>query len=362
LQAAYHGVILAYGAETDRPLGVPGEQLLGSHAATEFVGWYNGHPDFQDRHFDLKTPTALIIGQGNVAADVARILLTPVDDLRRTDITAKALEALSQSQVKTVVIVGRRGPAQAKFTPTELQELGKIQGCKATINPEQLNLNAASLAEISQPRGEEARKNIKLFEAFCTHQEDAEARRVVFQFLAVPTRINGDTRVHSVTFNRANLAGNPFEQVAIPQADKFRIEAGLVFRCVGYSGTPIAGVDFDQRRGTVVNEKGRCKIDGKPVPGLYVTGWIKRGPSGTIGTNRADSVETVATLLEDLPQLVLTYKSGRAGIRFTGPNSRPVSWADWELIDAAERAQGALTNKPREKLTSLKQMLRVLEP
>jgi ferredoxin/flavodoxin---NADP+ reductase len=367
LRSAYHAVVLACGASTDRRLGIPGENLPGSHTATEFVGWYNGHPDYQDREFDFSHDTAVVIGQGNVAADVVRILATPVDCLRTTDICEVALEALAQSRIRDIHVIGRRGPAQAKFTSVELKELGRIRDCVALCNATDLHLNAASIEELADPHADELRKNVETFLSFAVNVPrsvprsvpTSALRRVYFRFLETPTQINGSARVASITLTKNTLVGRKFEQVAVAGPSSLQLPCSLIFRSVGYKGVGLPGVAFDEHSGTIPNDKGRCLDGSKPVPGLYATGWIKRGPSGLIGTNRADSVETVESIVADLPMLDAAPRPGAAGLAAALSNSgtRIVSYADWQNIDISERKRGERKGKPREKFTVIADMI-----
>jgi ferredoxin--NADP+ reductase len=359
LRAAYHAVVIACGASTDRRLGIPGENLPRSYTATEFVGWYNGHPDYQDREFDFSHDTAVVIGQGNVAADVARILATPVECLQTTDISEVALEALAHSRIRNIHIIGRRGPAQAKFTSVELKELGKICDCVALCSATDLELNSASVDELADPHGDENRKNVKTFRSFAVNVTTSGVRRLYFRFLETPIRINGNSHVASVTLTKNNLVGSKFEQVAVAGSLSLELPCGLVFRSVGYKGVSLPGVAFDERSGTIPNAKGRCLDGNEPMPGLYVTGWIKRGPSGLIGTNRADSVETVETIVEDLTMLDVAPRPGADGLRSALSTSgiRVVSYADWQNIDISERNRGQRKGKPREKFTCVADMI-----
>ncbi|HEY7244983.1 MAG TPA: FAD-dependent oxidoreductase [Xanthobacteraceae bacterium] len=364
LRAAYHAVVIACGASTDRRLGIPGEGLPGSHTATEFVGWYNGHPDYQDCRFDFAHDTAVIVGQGNVAADVARILATPVECLRTTDICESAVEVLAGSRVRDIHIIGRRGPAQAKFTSVELRELGKVPDCVALCDPDDLRLNATSLNELADPRADENKKNVEIFRTFGANAgtPTPAIRRLHFHFLQSPTRINGSSCVTSVTLVGNELSGPKFEQVAIPGSDCFSLPCGLVFRSVGYQGVRLPGVAFDERGGIIPNAKGRCLDGNKAIPGLYVTGWIKRGPSGLIGTNRADSVETVASIFEDILSLEPGPKPGANALRDAlGRSPRIVSYKDWQTIDLSERQRGQQRGKPREKFTRVADMIEALD-
>jgi ferredoxin--NADP+ reductase len=363
LRDAYHVVVLASGASADRRLGIAGEDLAGSHTATEFVGWYNAHPDYRDRRFDFSGDCAVIIGQGNVAGDVARILATPVDDLRRTDIAEHALDALACSRIRDIYVIGRRGPAQIKFSPVELKELGQIRDCAALVAGDDLALGTACTAEISDGRGDDARKNLSLLRTFAAATAADSKRRIWFRFLETPVRINGSGRVDSVTLARNRMEGPPFAQVAVATAQTFELPCSLVLRSVGYRGVAVPGVSFDERAGIIPNHKGRCLIGDDPIPGMYVTGWIKRGPVGIIGTNRADSVETVESIFEDLAKVRMAPKPGAAALRdalCTG-GERIVSYGEWQRIDVAERGRGHARNKPREKYTLVSEMIAAID-
>lgn len=359
----YHAVILAYGAEADKSLGVEGEGLRGSHTATDFVGWYNGHPDYRESAFDLSHERAVIIGQGNVAADVARILAKSPEELAHTDIAEHALEVLRASKVREIFVVGRRGPAQAKFTSKELKEFGELDQCDPSIDPAELSLNAASTAELADPGNAGAKKVMEIFSGFATRPRRDVPRRVVFTFLKSPVRIVGTGRVERLVLEKNVLAGDPMNQSARGTGQFVELDAGLLFRSIGYRGVPMPGIPFDQRSGTIPNRDGRVLANDRELPRLYVAGWIKRGPTGIIGTNRADSVATVASLVADLPKLSAAgRKSGFASIQnlLQRRKIRPVSFSDWKSIDAAEVARGAKSGKPREKFTYVKEMLALL--
>ena len=364
LRAAYHAVIFACGAESDRRLGLPGEDLAGSYTATEFVGWYNGHPDFRDRGFDLSQEVAVIIGQGNVAADVCRILAKTVDELKHTDIAEHALEALAGSRVREIHVVGRRGPAQAKFTAKELRELGELEDADVVLDPAELELNAESLAEFEDRKGAAAKKNVEILREFAARPRTARGRRIYFRFLLSPVEILGREHVEGVVLERNRLSGGPFEQSARGTGERVEMAAGLVFRSIGYKGTAIEGVPFDARQGVFPSKDGRVVgPDGAPVPGVYVCGWIKRGPTGIIGTNKPCSVATVASLLADLAALD-GPRPGAEGLPALGgaDGRRVVSYQDWLAIDQAEMDRGAPKGKPREKFTRVAEMLEVLGP
>jgi ferredoxin--NADP+ reductase len=359
LRSAYDIVVLAYGASADRKTGIPGEDLANSHSATEFVGWYNGHPDFRDRVFDLSQEVAVVVGHGNVAADVSRILLQPADALRRTDIAAHALEVLAESKIREVHLIGRRGPAQAKFTTPELRGLGRIQNCSAATHGDRVVITPACETELADRMNVNALQNVEFFRSLCGLASDCGSRRLTFHFCLSPERLEGEHRVENFVLRKNTLEGQPFEQVAFATDELLSIECGIVFSSIGYRGRPIEDVPFDAHRGIVPNRKGRVERDGIPVDGLYVTGWLKRGPTGIIGTNRADSIETVQQLLDDLSKHALAPKQGRDMLvnSLSQTHLNVVALHEWLQIDAAERARGREASKPREKFTRVAEML-----
>ena len=363
LRESHHAVILTCGAETDRRLGIPGEDLHGSYTATEFVGWYNGHPDYRDRKFDLSHETAVIIGQGNVAADVSRILAKTVDELKHTDIAEHALEVLAESKVKNIYVIGRRGPAQAKFTSKELKEFGALADCDPVIDGDELALNPESETELADRSNS---VNKKIYGLFCgfVDRELSMDKRCIFTFLKSPREMLGEGRVGRLLIEINTLSGEPFRQSARGSGVTFSIDAGIVFRSIGYHGIPMPGVPFDESRGVFSNDKGRIIKDGAVDRGLYTSGWIKRGPTGIIGTNKADSVETVGLLLEDIDKLDTgESKRGAAGCYeiLDRRGVRHISFSDWKKIDAAEITRGQTAGKPREKYTSIDEMLALLD-
>lgn len=362
LKACYHVVIFACGAETDRKLGIPGEHLAGSHAATEFVGWYNGHPEYRDRVFDLSHETAVVIGQGNVAVDICRMLCKTADELRRTDIAGHALEVLAQSRIRDVYMIGRRGPAQAKFTHQELRELGNLAECDPIVDPRDLELNAASREELADRRNRANLKGYEVLQAFASRPPPTRHRRCHIQFLKSPRELKGEGRLERVVLARNCLEGEPSRQVARETGAVEELVCGVLFRSVGYRGIAIPGVPFDDDRGVIPNRDGRVVNGENAVPGLYVTGWIKRGPTGIIGTNREDSVATVNSLLADLPKIDAGAKPGADGLKglLERRGIRAVSYSDWCKIDAAEVRRGEAAGKPREKFTRVEEMLDVL--
>ncbi|HEY7841320.1 MAG TPA: FAD-dependent oxidoreductase [Gammaproteobacteria bacterium] len=362
LRQTHHAVIFTCGAETDRTLGIPGENLPGSHTATEFVGWYNGHPDYRDREFDLSGDTAVIIGQGNVAADVARILAKTKPELEHTDIAAHALEALANSRIRTIHVIGRRGPAQAKFTSKELREFGELEDAAPAIDAGELSLNAESQAELDDKTNAGTKKIYELFVEFSRLSPAAKSRRVIFTFLKSPVEIRGEQRVQQIVLEKNLLSGKPFWQSARGTGEKFGLDAGIVFRSIGYRGVPMPGVPFDDKSGTFPNREGRILSGEHVEPQLYAAGWIKRGPTGIIGTNRADSVATVASLLKDAATFDPGQKRGAEGIYelLKARGIRHVSFTDWKKIDQHEIQRGAPRGKPREKYTRRDEMLALL--
>ena len=364
LQTTHHAIIFANGAQNDRHMGIQGENLPGSHTATEFVGWYNGHPDFRDRTFDLEQEVAVIVGHGNVAADVCRILAKSVDELRHTDIAEHALEALAQSRIKKIHVIGRRGPVQAKFTPKELRELGEIPGVRACADQQECNTAEQCDIELAAPTNTAAGKNLTLFRSYAGAAPAGAVRSILFQFYVSPVELHGTDHVEAITLSRNELTGSAFSQSAISSGVTETVPCGLVFRSIGHRGEPIDGLPFDVKRGVVPHDGGRVVDDnvGQPVPGLYVTGWIKRGPSGIIGTNRADSIETVESIIADLGGLTNTPKPGLAALRalLAERGIRTVSSEDWRTIDAKEIERGQKSGKPREKFTRVDEMLELL--
>jgi ferredoxin--NADP+ reductase len=355
----YHAVIVATGAVSDRKLGIEGEQLPGVYAASDFVGWYNGHPDYADMRFDLSSEVAVIIGQGNVAIDVCRILAKPVQELRRTDIAEHAIEALAQSRVREIHLIGRRGPVQARFTPKELRELGSLPGWQPVVDGEAFEPNEASRAELADPANANSLKNMEILRCFFARPLSPD-RKLALRFLLAPRALHGAGRLQRITFDVQRLVGDPFTQQSEPDGYAVELEAGLLFRSVGYRSTAIAGLPFDARRGVLPNCQGRIVSEsGQALVGWYATGWVKRGPTGVIGTNRLDSVETVERLLEDLPTLDRPGRSGRPSLiaLLEQRLRRAVGFEGWLRIEALEHQRGAQRNKVAEKLTCITEML-----
>ncbi|MFC0241919.1 FAD-dependent oxidoreductase [Rhodopseudomonas telluris] len=343
LRAAYDAVVLATGADLSRPLGIPGETLPGCHSAGAFVAWYNGHPDYRDCSFDLGHEVATVIGHGNVALDVARILSKTADELRRTDIATHALEVLAESRVREVHVVGRSGPAQAKFGAKELRDFLSLAQCDAWVHPQDLAL----LPETSDdPERDEKLTLLRTF----AQQVPSKPRRCVFRFGLSPTKIQGEERVAAIRFARHAGAA---EEVA----------CGAVFSSIGRRTAVLPGVPYDAERGVHANIGGRIVNGGEVVRGLYVCGWSKRGPSGTIGTNRACGMATAEAVLADLatgaPRDGKRADSLLTKLRARVP--RLVSYQDWTAIDVAEKRRGAIDGRPREKFVSVSEMLAALD-
>ncbi len=367
LQRHYHQICFTTGAQTDRRLGIPGEDLAGSHPATEFVAWYNGHPDFRDCRFDLSAERVAVVGVGNVAVDVARILCRTPEELATTDIADYALEALRRSRVREVVMLGRRGPVQGAFTNPELKELGELAGADVSVRPDEIALDPLSQAEVE--RSEDRRtldRKLEILREFSAQHSSGKARRLVLRFLVSPVELIGDGagRVAKLKLVRNRLVADGKGGVkAGATGETEELVVGLVFRSVGYRGVALPGLPFDERRGIIPNQGGRV-LDvgtGRPLPGLYVAGWIKRGPTGVIGTNKPDARETVEAMLEDraagrlLQPAAPEPASAETTIR--GREPRCVSYADWCKLDRLEQERGKPAGRPRVQLTSVADML-----
>ncbi|HEY8583565.1 MAG TPA: FAD-dependent oxidoreductase [Capillimicrobium sp.] len=357
LAGAFHAVLYAIGAPTDRKLGIPGEDLPGSHAATEFVAWYNGHPDYADHEFDLTPRTAVVIGNGNVALDVARMLALTPGELETTDTADHALEALEASQVEEIVVLGRRGPAQAAYTNPELRELGELADCDIIVDPADVVLDPVSQAHIESDAADVTEKrNVEIVTDYAQRAATGKRKRIVLRFLASPVEIVGTDRVEGVRIVRNELVDAGGGRLAAnPTGEQELIECGLVLRSIGYRGTPIPGVPFDDGRATIHNVGGRVTREGteEPVPGVYTAGWIKRGPSGVIGTNKKDAQETVDALLADLAAGALPQPAGDGAALLETLTERGVDvvdYAGWEAIDLHERTTGEPLGRPRVKL------------
>ena len=360
LAERYDAVIYAVGAQSDRSLGIPGEELPGSVPAVDFVGWYNAHPHFEEMAPDLSTGRAVVVGNGNVALDVARILVTDPDVLGLTDIADHALQILHDRGVEEVLVVGRRGPLQAPFTTLELRELGHLEG----LGDVDVVVDPADFADISdddlEAAGKTVRNNIKVLRGYAEQSPKGAKRRIVFRFRTSPVEIKGEGKVESIVLGRNQLvADDSGRVVARDTGEREEVPAQLVVRAVGYRGVPTPGLPFDEKSATIPHTAGR--VDGSRNE--YVVGWIKRGPTGVIGSNKSDSQETVDTLIGDL--------SGAELADFADNHSEALAeWLverqpevvtddHWKLIDEHERTAGGTGGRPRVKLTSVAELLRI---
>jgi ferredoxin--NADP+ reductase len=345
----YDAVVYAVGAQTDRRMNIPGEDLPGSWPATEFVAWYNGHPDFQQLEFDLSGERAVVIGNGNVAVDVARMLALTPEELATTDTTEAAIAAFSNAGVTEIVMVGRRGPAQAAFTTPELIELGELAGADVIVDPADL--------EGAEPTDTNSERNLAVLHEYAARQPEGKPKRLVLRFLLSPVELRGDGRVEEIELVHNRLEPDESGALrAVPTDERETLETGIVFRSVGYRGVALPCVPFDEGRGTIPNDRGRIG------PGVYAAGWIKRGPSGVIGTNKKDATETVELLLEDLRDAPRKGRTAEEFERFLLERGvRLVLYPGWTSIDEVERAAGEKLGRPRVKLCTWDELLEAAE-
>ncbi|HVP02025.1 MAG TPA: FAD-dependent oxidoreductase [Solirubrobacteraceae bacterium] len=360
LVARYHAIIYAVGTPDGRMLGIPGEELRGSWAATDFVGWYNGHPDHAGHEFDLSVRRAVVIGNGNVAIDCARMLMLDAGELAATDTADYALEALRSSAVEEVVVVGRRGPAQAAFTNPELLELGELAAAEVAVEPE----GCAEVAEL--PDDTIARRNVEILRGYAQRPPSGKPRRIVLRFLASPTEIHGDDegRVCGVTLEQNELVADANGAVrARPTGATERVQAGLVLQAIGYRGAQLPGVPFDSHTGVIPTDDSRVVGDDGPHRGEYAVGWVKRGPSGVIGTNKKCAQETVDALLADLEADRLLDPAPQSDEQLEAfiaeRQEHHVPYEGWQAIDRHERERGEADGRPRVKLTAVEEMLEI---
>jgi ferredoxin--NADP+ reductase len=367
LRARYDKILYAVGCESDRHMDIPGEGLAGSHSATEFVGWYNGHPDHRDRSFDLSCPAVAVVGVGNVAMDVTRLLACDPESLAKSDITDHALAALRSSRVKTIWLLSRRGPAEAAYSSAEIEEIGELAASDLIVDPAEAAVEEVSRHEVSDPV---IKKKVDYVQGRAALGEGTRAKKVRLRFRVSPAEIVGEGgRVKAVRIEKNALVDDGKGGVKSVGTGEFEtLPVGLVLRSVGYRGIPIPGMPFDEKSGHIPNDAGRVlsAAGGAPLTGEYVVGWAKRGPSGLIGTNRADSVATVAMMLED-------WKAGRFPERavdadpqsivklLASKGAAPVSFAQWKKLDALEVAAGAKRGKVREKFLRVDDMLAALK-
>ena len=369
LKAHYHQLLYSTGAQTDRPLGIPGDDLIGSHPATEFVAWYNGHPDYRDCEFDLSQESVAVVGVGNVAVDVARILCRTPEELLKTDIADYALEQLRASRVKEVTILGRRGPAQAAFTAPEAKELGELDDCDTFVPADEAELDALSQASLAAADRAELRK-VEFIQELARRQPSGKSKRLTLRFLVSPVELIGDEtgRVKQMRLVRNILYATDAGSLRPKATDQFEtLDAGLVFRSIGYRGVPLPGVPFHDSWGVIPNAGGRV-LDSEsrePLVGQYTAGWIKRGPTGVIGTNKPDAAETVEAMLADaragklLSPTNATAAAAEALVR--GRQAHVVTYDDWRRLDALELSHGKEQGRPRVKFTRVDDMLAALK-
>lgn len=369
LRRHYHQICYCTGAQTDRRMGIPGEDLQRSHPATEFVAWYNGHPDYRDLEFDLSVESVAVVGVGNVAVDVARILCRTREELATTDIADHALDALCRSSIRRVYILGRRGPAQAAFTNPEVRELGELAGADISVVPEEVRLDPLSLRFVEESNDKNLRRKVEILESYIDRAPTGKPKTLTLRFLVSPVELydDGSGGVKGMKLVHNQLYSSDDGSLRPRHTDRFELlDVDMVFRSVGYRGVPLAGLPFNERWGIVPNEAGRV-VDpetGAPVVGIYVAGWIKRGPSGIIGTNKPDAGETVGCMMADAAAGVLLNPSNtdadsvEAHVRRIQPDF--VSWEGWARIRAAEEAKGQSANRPRVKLTTREEILAAL--
>ncbi len=368
LQQYYHAVIFAVGAQTDKPLGIPGEDLPGSHAATEFVAWYNAHPDYRDLQFDLTQESVAVIGLGNVAMDVVRILAQTDTELYETDIADYALDALKDSRVRNIYVLGRRGPAQSAFTNPEIKELGELAEAEVIVAPEEMQLDPYSQAFLDAGEDKVAIKNVQTLNQYAQKGDEGKPRKIIMRFLVSPVELIGTDHVEAIKVAKNELYATDKGEIRARETGEYEtIPVGLVFRSVGYRGVPLSDVPFYDKWGIIPNEKGRVQTamqDGEPVTGEYVVGWIKRGPSGVIGTNKPDAVETVEALLEDVQANRVWQPATPSGeavlnlLRERQPDF--VTYTDWLALDEMEQERGKALNRPRVKFSRVEEMLNAL--
>lgn len=365
----YHAFVYAVGAQTDKKLGIPGEDLKNSYAATEFVGWYNGHPDYRHYDFDLANiKRVAVVGVGNVAMDVTRILARTTEELHPTDIADYALDSLKNSAVEEIIVLGRRGPAQAAFTNPEIKELGEMQDADIIVPKSDATLDELSAKDLKENGDRSAVKNVEILQDYANREPEGKTRKIVMRFLVSPVEIIGDEKVEAVKIVKNELYLNERGTLRPRATEEVEtIPVDLVFRSVGYRGVPLMGVPFYDRWGTIPNEKGRVFTEhegDEQVIGDYVVGWIKRGPSGIIGTNKPDAIESVDMFLEDLDagKVLSPVDTSDSAVEELIASHKPnyVTFADWERLDEMERQQGESLGRDRVKFTNVDDMLAAL--
>jgi len=363
LAAHYHQIVWAVGAETDNKLGIPGEEHGGVHSATEFVGWYNAHPDFRNRTFDLANATRVaLVGNGNVAMDVARILLRDPAGLQDTDIADHALAQLRASKVREVVLLGRRGPAQAAFSPKEIEEIAELPDVDVVVSPDEATLDPLSAKWLQQEAPRSAQRNVKFVQEQAHKVAGTRPKKLHCRFLVTPVELTGKSgHVTGVRLQHAVLEADASGTPRPKNIDRYEdVAAQLVFEAIGYRGVPLPGVPFDQSKGIIPNADGRV-LDapgGKVVTGHYVVGWSKRGPTGLIGTNSPDSKATVEVMKQDLETgSLLTPGKDDVVEALRTRKIDFVSWQDWQRLDAWEQGEGKVRGKVRHKMAAVDELM-----
>lgn len=369
LRRHYHAIFYSTGAQTDRRMGIPGEDLRGSYAATEFVAWYNGHPAYRDRHFDLAHERAAVVGVGNVAVDVARILCRSPEELATTDIADYALEALRKSRIREVYLLGRRGPAQAAFTTPEIKELGDLADADITVLPAEAELDELSRLALERTPDRATVKKVQIIQEYAKRARTDKSRLLILRFLVSPVELIGNETdgVVAMTLVKNRLVASPTGTLTPrPTDQRETLPVGLVFRSVGYRGVPVPGVPFNEDWAVILNEKGRVldAASKRPRLGEYTGGWIKRGPTGVIGTNKPDAAETVACMVEDvaLGHILTPAEPSPESVErlVLARQPRCLTHADWQRLDAIETARGKEAGRPRVKFTRVEDMLAAL--
>jgi len=348
LRGLYDAIVISTGAPADRPLGIPGDDLPGVIGSAAFVGWYNGHTDFASLAPPLHGHTVAVVGHGNVALDVARILAKLAHEFEGSDIAAHALDALGLSQVRRIVLLGRRGPHQIAMTPKELGELGHLARAAPLVDP-----SAFPPEEVDATLDPGQRKSVALLRGFAAEQQDKPVT-IDFRFFAAPREVLGTNEVEAIRIERTRLDA---DDRAVGTGEREDIPCGMVVTCIGYRSIAIPGLDYDEKLGRFVNEEGRI---GGAGSGLYCAGWARRGPTGTIGTNRPDGFQVVEEMARDLPEPA--GKPGGAGLDslLAARGVHATSFADWQQIEAAEIAR-AREGSPREKFTDIADMMAAVE-
>ena len=368
LEARYHAILYCVGSETDRRMGIPGEDLIGSHPATKFVGWYNAHPDYREEQFDLSQENVAVVGIGNVAMDVIRILARTKNELMSTDIADFALDALAKSGVKNIYVLARRGPAQAAYTNPEIRELGEMEDADVTCLPDEVELDEYSKEAMAANPDRTVDTNVQIVQEYAKREPSGKKVKIHFRFLVSPVELIGKERVEAVKIVKNKLVKSDDGSVRPKATDQFEtIPVGLVFRSVGYMGYALPGLPFDNKNGVFPNDHGRI-FDPEtkaPVTGNYCAGWIKRGPSGVIGTNKPDAQESAQLILDDLAAGKLLQPTEPApesvDALLKSKGVRYVSYAEWQKLDKLELERGTAVGRPRNKFARVEEMIAALK-